>query len=323
MSGLTVGLMSIDPLDLELKLVSGTPKEISQARQVLPIISKHHFLLVTLLIANSVAMEALPIVLDEMVGSVLAVLISVTFVLIFGEVLPQAFCTGPDQLSIAANLVPLVKIVMWIFYPISWALGKLLDRVIGTENHKQMKKSDIKALVTFKGSRSSTNITEDDTFDPEQVQIILSAMDIQQETLENHIIPMENVYCLSSDTLLTKQMLKTIMSRGYSRVPVYRGEDKNNIIGILLVKRLVGIDENTTIESSGVKLRDPIFVRRANTVLEVLDIFQQGRTHMAFVSEVTSKFGESKILGIITLEDILKVIIKADTFKGDIKEEFS
>ncbi len=96
MSGLTVGLMSLDDLVLEMKLTSGTEEEKRQAKSVLPIISKHHLLLVTLLLANAASMEALPIFLDMMVPSWLAIILSVTFVLFFGEVIPQALCTGPD-----------------------------------------------------------------------------------------------------------------------------------------------------------------------------------------------------------------------------------
>lgn len=41
-------------------------------------------------------MEALPIFLDAIVPSVLAIVISVTAVLFFGEIIPQAVCTGPN-----------------------------------------------------------------------------------------------------------------------------------------------------------------------------------------------------------------------------------
>ena len=44
-----------------------------------------HYLLVTLLLCNAAAMEALPIVLDKLVHEVVAILISVTAVLFFGE----------------------------------------------------------------------------------------------------------------------------------------------------------------------------------------------------------------------------------------------
>lgn len=40
-------------------------------------------------------MEALPIFLDRLVSAVMAVVISVTAILFFGEIIPQAICTGP------------------------------------------------------------------------------------------------------------------------------------------------------------------------------------------------------------------------------------
>lgn len=96
MSGLTVGLLSIDALDLEMKLANGTELEKHKCKRVLGIISQHHTLLVTLLVANAIAMETLPIFLNDIFGSFLAVLMSVVLVLIFGEILPQALCTGPN-----------------------------------------------------------------------------------------------------------------------------------------------------------------------------------------------------------------------------------
>ena len=64
MSGLTVGYLSVDKLDIELKLRTGTREEKKNAKRVLAVIKHHHWLLVTLLISNAAAMEALPIFLD-------------------------------------------------------------------------------------------------------------------------------------------------------------------------------------------------------------------------------------------------------------------
>ena len=88
MSGLTVGLLSIDDLVLEMKIKSGTEEEQNQASRLLPLISNHHLLMVTLLISNAAAMEALPLFLGYMVPSYAAIIISVTLVLAFGEIIP-------------------------------------------------------------------------------------------------------------------------------------------------------------------------------------------------------------------------------------------
>ena len=59
-----------------------------QAQVIFPILKRHHYLLVTLLLSNATAMEALPIFLDKLVPSFWAVMISVTMVLFFGEIIP-------------------------------------------------------------------------------------------------------------------------------------------------------------------------------------------------------------------------------------------
>jgi metal transporter CNNM len=124
MSGLTLGLMSLGLMDLEVLQQSGTEEEKKQAATILPVVKEQHQLLVTLLLCNAAAMEALPIFLDTMFNEVVAVILSVTFVLAFGEVIPQALCSR-HGLAIGANLVWLVKILMVLCFPISYPVGKV------------------------------------------------------------------------------------------------------------------------------------------------------------------------------------------------------
>ncbi|MBA0795706.1 hypothetical protein Gohar_006548, partial [Gossypium harknessii] len=123
MSGLTLGLMSLGLVDLEILQRSGTITEKKQAAVILPVLKKQHQLLVTLLLCNACAMEALPITLDKIFHPFVAVLLSVTFVLAFGEIIPQAICSRYG-LSVGANFVWLVRILMIICYPIAYPIGK-------------------------------------------------------------------------------------------------------------------------------------------------------------------------------------------------------
>ena len=52
-------------------------------------------MLVTLLLCNAAVVEALPLTLNEVVSAVVAIILSVTAILMFGEIIPQALCTGP------------------------------------------------------------------------------------------------------------------------------------------------------------------------------------------------------------------------------------
>ena len=93
-AGLTMGLLSLDPLMLLIKMRAGaTQREKDQAAALLPIVKQHHLLLVTLLLLNSMANEALPLFLEVLVSPVVAVILSVTFVLFFGEIIPSAVFT--------------------------------------------------------------------------------------------------------------------------------------------------------------------------------------------------------------------------------------
>jgi metal transporter CNNM len=79
-------LVSLDQMQLEILKKSGEDKEKEYAAKIIPLVKQHHLLLVTLLLSNALAMEALPIFLDRISSPVAAVLISVTGVLFFGEV---------------------------------------------------------------------------------------------------------------------------------------------------------------------------------------------------------------------------------------------
>ena len=55
------------------------------AGRILHLVRRHHLLLVTLLLANAVAVETMPIFLSKLTSEVVAIVVSVTAVLLFGE----------------------------------------------------------------------------------------------------------------------------------------------------------------------------------------------------------------------------------------------
>lgn len=131
MSGLIVGFLSIDTLMLELKIMNGTDDEKKQAKRIMPILNQRHWLLVSLLIMNTATMETLPLCLNEIFSEVVSVIISVTVVLIFGDIIPQALCSGPNQVKIASNTAWLVLTIMYLTSPLSYPIALLLDVCFG------------------------------------------------------------------------------------------------------------------------------------------------------------------------------------------------
>lgn len=99
MSGLTVGYNGLNMMELnaidtcEMEPSEENYESIMERKKLFnkikPVIKKKHLLLVTLLLSNAVAMEALPIFLDAIMPAIVAIILSTTAVLIFGEVIPQ------------------------------------------------------------------------------------------------------------------------------------------------------------------------------------------------------------------------------------------
>ena len=80
-----MGLLSLDVTTLTTIKDGGQPKERKYASKILPIVKRHHLLLVTLLLANAMAVESMPLFLDKISNPVIAIVVSVTAVLLFGE----------------------------------------------------------------------------------------------------------------------------------------------------------------------------------------------------------------------------------------------
>jgi metal transporter CNNM len=163
-AGLTIGLLSLDVTKLEIKLMIGSNEEKSAVNALLPIVQNHHLLLVTLLLFNSLANETLPIFLGALVPNYVAVLLSVTLVLIFGEIIPSALFTGPNQLMTAAKLSSLVYFLLGLFYPIAFPIAKILDYLFGIEEGGgNITREELEALVVLQGSEPRNSVMSNES----------------------------------------------------------------------------------------------------------------------------------------------------------------
>ena len=96
MAGATMNLTGLDPLRLYLRVLAREGDE-DFAKRAHSVTKDPHLLLVTLLLCNAAANEALPIFLGRIVDPMLAIIISVTCVLFFGEIIPSAICLNPSM----------------------------------------------------------------------------------------------------------------------------------------------------------------------------------------------------------------------------------
>ncbi|GJP53112.1 hypothetical protein CLOM_g12243 [Closterium sp. NIES-68] len=278
MSGLTLGLMSLGLVDLEVLQQSGSDSDKKHAARILPVMKKPHLLLCTLLIGNALAMEALPIFLDALVPSWAAIILSVTLILLFGEIIPQAVCSRYG-LAIGASLAPLVKVLVLLFYPIALPISKLLDLMLGASNEPLYRRAELKAFVNMHAKMEGRggDLTVDET------TIISGALELAGKTVADAMTPIHHAFSLSVDTKLDLETMQQLMKRGHSRVPVYHGSP-NNIIGLLLVKNLISLHPEDATPIRKVPIRRIPRVHASLPLYDMLNEFQRGHSHMAAVT---------------------------------------
>lgn len=300
MSGLTVGMMGLSELDLELKLAIGSPADKSFASRLLPLLHRHHLLLVTLLLSNTMATETLPIVLCDYMSEPVAMLISTALVVIFGEILPLAFCTGPGQLWIAARCSCLVHILMCVLFPVAWPISLMLDWLFHDE-------------VPREASKESRHLLEKQADDLSEVQVRLihSAMRGQGSATKVSFLPLSTVYSLSLTTVLNSSVIQDLRLKGYSHVPVYVDDTKKDVAGVLRVRDLLAVRKEVSLGLTGVQLQPCVVAPVSLSLIAIFHLFRAKRTHMIFLStsEPAVCLPAEKVTGVVTQRGVLKQLI--------------
>ncbi|KAK4892457.1 cell agglutination protein Mam3 [Elasticomyces elasticus] len=304
-AGLTIALMGQDETYLQVMATSGEGSEKKHAAAVLKLLSKgKHWVLVTLLLSNVITNETLPIVLDRSLGGGWpAVLSSTVLIVIFGEVAPQSVCVKYG-LAIGSAMAPIVLALMWIMSPIAWPVAKLLDYLLGEDHGTTYKKAGLKTLVHL---HKTLGTTPGERLMEDEVNIIASVLDLKDKRVDSVMTPMQDVFTMSAETILDERMMETILSQGYSRIPIYHPDNHRNFIGMLLVKILITYDPEDCQRVRDFALATLPETHPYTSCLDIINFFQEGKSHMVLVSDDPGT--DHGALGVLTLEDVIEELI--------------
>ncbi|KAM2150006.1 hypothetical protein ACFX1R_044637 [Malus domestica] len=206
-----------------------------------------------------------------------AIVISVTLILVFGEILPQAVCTR-FGLTVGAAMAPFVRVLLVLFLPISYPISKVLDYMLGKGHSALLRRAELKTFVDFHGNEAGKggDLTHDET------TIIAGALELTEKTAKDAMTPISNAFSLDLDAPLTLDTLNAIMAMGHSRVPVYAGKP-GNIIGLVLVKNLLMVDPEDGVTLRKLMIRKIPRVSEDMPLYDILNEFQKGHSHIAVV----------------------------------------
>ncbi|KRY29679.1 Metal transporter CNNM2 [Trichinella spiralis] len=311
-SGLNLGLMTLDKTDLRIILKCGDKQERKFAEKIYPIRKKGNYLLCSLLLGNVIVNSAISILFDDLTSGVIALVISSLGIVIFGEILPQAICSRYG-LAVGAYTVVMTRFFMLLTAPLSWPISKILDKCLGEEVGQIYNKERLLELI-----RLSKEGKAGDLRDCQEVQIVTGALELARKTVSDVMTNIRDVFMLSSDVVLTPTAVNDIVRAGYTRIPVFEGQNRDAVISILNVKDLALLDPEDLIPLRNVCkfYQHPVrFVLEDTPLSVMLEEFKQGHYHMALVQRIVDD-GESdpmyEVVGLVTLEDIIEEIIQAE-----------
>ena len=145
--------------------------------------------------------------------------------------------------------------------------------------------------------------------DPQALKMMEGVMLVSETQVREVMVPRSKMVILEQNWSL-EQLVAAIVESGHSRFPVI-GENKDNVIGILIVKDLLihAFDHREDFDLRAL-LRPVKFIPESKRLNILLNEFRSKRLHMAIVVD---EYGG--VAGLITIEDVLEEIV------GEIDDE--
>ena len=159
-------------------------------------------------------------------------------------------------------------------------------------------------LVELLRDTHSDGLIEADT-----LRMMEGALAVSDMTVGDVMVSRAQMVALPADAKFL-ELMKQVVESGHSRFPVH-GEDKDEILGILLAKDLLrGVVADNGPGTIRELLRPAVLIPESKKLNVLLREFRQSRNHMAIVID---EYGG--VAGLVTIEDVLEEIV------GEIDDE--
>jgi len=145
--------------------------------------------------------------------------------------------------------------------------------------------------------------------DADALSMIEGVLSVSEMTVRDIMIPRSQMDVVSQDDA-PAEFIPLVLETRHSRFPVV-GENKDDVVGILLAKELLNYYANPEGFDLHDTLRPAVFVPESKRLNVLLRDFRANRNHMAIVVD---EYGG--VSGLVTIEDVLEQIV------GDIEDEY-
>ncbi len=225
-------------------------------------------------------------------------------ILIFGEIVPK-IVAKQHAIGYACVMAYPLRVVSWLFFPLSFLVTRFVNAVL-----TRLSRGEDNAVTEQELSVMIDTAEEEGTVDEDQGELLHSAMDYQEMTVEDILVPRIRVEGIDLDDT-PDTVRATCLDSCFSRLPVYE-ESLDHIVGILTVNHYLMAAANDPAREPDLRalVKPALYVHKTTKLPSVLTMMQEKQAHMTVVMD---EYGGT--MGIVTMEDILEQIV------GDIWDE--
>ncbi len=289
----------------------------AKARKALHLLDNFDKAISTLLICTNIVHIAIASLVTVAVVriwqnlSVVSISTVVTTIVVFfaGEMLPKSIAKKYSEKCILA-CAGILCFLMRLLSPLSallTAIGQGAARLTKADPQISVTEDEIYDIIE--------DMTEEGTLDEEQGELISSALQFGEVTVESILTPRVDLVSIDIDDS-NEEILSQVKTQNHSRLPVYEGSI-DNIIGILQIRKFIKaylrMGNNLDIRPL---LDEVYFVHQSSNIDELLPIMSKRKLNIAVV---TDNYGGT--MGIVTVEDILEELVGEIWDEDDIVEE--
>ncbi|EFP12626.1 hypothetical protein CRE_29449 [Caenorhabditis remanei] len=313
-AGMTLGYMKFSIVELNNLIKQVDASLAKKARRILVVRRQSNYLVTSFSLFSSIFTVLFTTNVEKLLNgapneAVLKIVVPALISLIFAEVIPQAICNSKFGFDLASGLWFVSYFIFVVTFPIAYPVSRVLGRFLKRDVREVLTEEEKTCMIQNMAKNAN-----------EKVKTILeNATTFANKKVGELMVPIDEVFMLSRSQKLNRSTILTLVEKGYTRIPVYHDKNKNTIVGLLNMKdlRLVAGDlgrEPTVrevllqLETLKEKNKKAKFVAKyVNVEMNAQLLLNQMRTgdfHFACVVKYTSY--ESKVIGIITIEDILE-----------------
>jgi putative hemolysin len=286
-----------------------------RAQLVQKLLDNNEQLLSTILVGNNLVNIAasslttsfvISIFGNEGIGVALATGFVTLMILIFGEITPKTLASNNAEKFVLA-FAPIISFFRIVFMPIVFILNvftHIMMKAFGdlSSTGPTVTQEDLKTIVNVSHEEG---VLEDD--ERKMLHNIFAFGETEIKEIMTPRIHVEDV----KDDISYDELIDFLKNCQFSRIPVYRNEDSDDIVGVLNIKDLLLADVDQ--EQFDIKnyMREPYFVYEFN---QISDVFESMRKDHVTLAVVLDEYGVMS--GIVSLEDIVEEIV------GGIDDEY-